>query len=306
MSKSKLVTGLYVPTVTPFNADESINFSGIKECTEFLIKNGIGGLIPCGSTGEIVALTQEEQIAVNKATIEAADHRVKVFASCGAYTTKRAVEMAIAAEADGADGIMVVTPWYMAPNEDEVLKHYAAIREAISIPIMIYHNPWYSTCLLSDEFIAKMYKEGCIDAIKERQADVYRQQDLRALTDDNFSILYGYDICPVECVSLWGDGWVNGTGNLFPMESAVLYDLASSRKLDEAMKWHFEKVRPYLIPLFVKPMPSGIPSPWLQIIKTGMKLRGVDAGYCRKPIQELPDDVLALLKSILKEYGYLN
>ena len=270
-----------------------------------MVENGIGGLIPSGSTGEMVALTQDEQIAVNRATIKAAAGRVEVYASTGAYTTKRVVEMSVAAEADGADGVMVVTPWYMAPNDIEILKHYEAIRKAISIPIMIYHNPWYSTCLLSDEMLAKLYNEGFIDAIKERHADVYRQQNLRALTDDGFSILYGYDICPVECLALWGDGWVNGTGNLFPKESSVLCELASTRKIDEAMKYHFEKVRPYLIPLFVKPMPSGIPSPWLQIIKTGMKLRGVDAGYCRKPILELPDDVLNLLKTILKEYGYL-
>lgn len=302
---AKAATGLFVPTVTPFNADESVNFSGIKECADFLIENGVKGLIPCGSTGEIVSLTQEEQIAINREYVKAVDHRATVFCSTGAYSTKRAVEMSIAAEADGADGVMVVPPWYMAPNDDEVMRHYEAIRNAIDIPIMIYHNPWYSTCLLSDETLAKMYKNGFIQAIKERQADVYHQQNLRALTDDDFAILYGYDICPVECMTLWGDGWVNGTGNLFPMESAVLTGLCQERKLDEAMAWHMERIRPYLIPLFVNRMPSGIPTPWLQILKTGMKMRGVDAGYCRKPIQELPSDVMLLLKSILREYGYI-
>lgn len=305
MARFEKVTGLFVPTVTPFNKDESVNYGAIKECADFLVENGVGGLIPCGSTGEIVSLTQEEQVAINREYIKAVDKRAKVFASTAAYTTKRAVEMSIAAEADGADGLMLVTPWYMAPNENEVMRHYEAVRKATNIPIMIYHNPWYSTCLLSDKTLAKMYKNGFIDAIKERQADVFHQQNLRALTDDGFSILYGYDICPVECMSLWGDGWVNGTGNLFPKESAVLTEMVKENKIDEAMKWHMEKIRPYLMPLFVDPMPSGIPSPWLQIIKVGMKLRGVDAGYCRKPILDLPDDVMLLLKSILKEYGYL-
>lgn len=303
--KKEKVTGLYIPTPTPFNADESVNFSGIKEVADFLVNNGVDGLIPCGSTGEVVALTEEEQIAINREYIKATAGRAKVFASCGAYRTKRAVDMCVAAQADGADGVMLVTPWYMAPNDYEVMHHFEAVRKAIDIPIMLYHNPWYSTCLLSDETIAQMYKEGFIDAIKERQADVYRQQDLRALTDDNFSILYGYDICPVECMSCWGDGWVNGTGNLFPKESVELTKLVKKKKVDEAMKWHFEKIRPYLIPLFVKKMPCGIPTPWLQIIKVGMKLRGVDAGYCRKPIDDLTPDVMELLTSILKEYGYI-
>jgi 4-hydroxy-tetrahydrodipicolinate synthase len=193
----------------------------------------------------------------------------------------------------------------MAPNENELLKHYETIRKAIGIPIMVYHNPYYSTCLMSDAFMAKLYNEGFIDAVKERQADVYRQQDLRYLTDDGFAIFYGYDVCPVESLSCWADGWVCGTGNLFPKENTTVYELAKARRMEEAMKAHFELVRPYL-PLFTKPTAEGMPTPWLQIIKEGLKLRGVDAGYCRKPvISELPADVMKSLKAVLKEYGYL-
>ncbi|MFB0921113.1 MAG: dihydrodipicolinate synthase family protein, partial [Oscillospiraceae bacterium] len=134
MPREKL-NGIYIPMVTPFNADESINFGGIKECTDFLVKNGVTGVIPSGSTGEMVALTKEEQIAVNRETVKAAAGRIKVVASTGAYRTKDVVEMSVAAQADGADGIMAVTPWYMAPNENELLKHYETIRKAISIPI---------------------------------------------------------------------------------------------------------------------------------------------------------------------------
>lgn len=304
MSREKL-TGIYIPMVTPFNEDESINFNGIKEVTDFLVANGVSGVIPSGSTGEMVALTKDEQIAVNKATVHAAAGRIKVVASTGAYRTQDVVDMSVAAEADGADGVMVVTPWYMAPNTDELFKHYETLRKAIDIPVMVYHNPYYSTCLMTDEFMAKLYNEGLIDAIKERQADVYRQQDLRYLTDDNFGIFYGYDVCPVESVSCWADGWVCGTGNLFPKENTEVFHLAKERKMEEAMAAHFEKVRPYL-PLFTKPTSTGLPTPWLQIIKAGLKLRGVDAGFCRKPvISELPADVVATLKATLKEYGYL-
>jgi 4-hydroxy-tetrahydrodipicolinate synthase len=305
MAKEKL-KGIYIPIVTPFNADESISFTGIKECTDFLVQNGVTGVIPSGSTGEMIALNKQEQIEVNRATIKAAAGRIKVVASTGAYRTTDVVEMSIAAESDGADGIMAVTPWYMSPNENELLKHYEAIRKAISIPIMLYHNPYYSTCLLSDEFMAKLYNQGFIDAVKERQADVFRQQDLRYLTDDGFGIFYGYDITPVESLSCWADGWVCGTGNLFPKENTEVFNLAKARKMDEAMKYHFEKIRPYL-PLFTKPTSAGMPSPWLQIIKEGMKLRGVDAGFCRKPvISELPTDVMTALKATLKQYGYLS
>jgi 4-hydroxy-tetrahydrodipicolinate synthase len=304
MAKQK-IEGVFIPMITPFNAsDESIDFSGLKEVTEFLITNGVDGIIPSGSTGEMIAMSHEEQKKVNAAVVEYAAGRAKVFCSTGAYRTCDVIDLSKSAEAAGADGVMIVTPWYMAPNEVELYEHYKAIRKAISIPIMVYHNPYYSTCLMTDEFIAKLYNDGLIDAIKERQADVYRQQNLRALTDNGFDIFYGYDICVVECVSMWADGWVCGTGNLFPKENKTVYDLAKARKIDEAQKYHFEKVRPYF-PLFLEKTAAGLPTPWLAIIKEGLKLRGINAGVARKPILPLPDDTMKKLKGVLKEYGYI-
>lgn len=297
--------GIFIPMVTPFKAsDESIDFEGLKEVTDFLAENGVDGVIPSGSTGEFIAMTMEEQKKVNAAVCKYSAGRMKVFCSTGAYRTRDVIELSQSAEAAGADGVMVVTPWYMAANEDELYEHYKAIRKAINIPIMMYHNPYYSTCLLSDEFMAKLYNDDIIDAVKERQADVYRQQDLRYLTDDGFGIFYGYDICPVESVAMWADGWVCGTGNLFPKENKTVFDLAKTQQIEEAKKYHFEKIRPYL-PLFTQKTTKGLPTPWLQIIKEGLKLRGVNAGVARKPVMELPADSLELLKRVLKEYNYI-
>ena len=304
MAKQKL-DGIFIPMVTPFQAsDESVDFSGLKEVTEFLVQNGVDGVIPSGSTGEFIAMTLDEQKKVNAAVCEYAAGRIKVFCSTGAYRTKDAIDLSKSAQDAGADGVMIVTPWYMAPNEEELYEHYKAIRKAISIPIMLYHNPYYSTCLLTNKFIARLYNDGLIDAVKERQADVYNQQDLRAQTDDEFGIFYGYDICPVESVSMWADGWVCGTGNLFPKENKTVYDLAKNQKIEEAKKYHFEKIRPYL-PLFTEKTAAGLPCPWLSVIKEGLKLRGVNAGVARKPVQGLPDDMMDKLKKVLKEYGHI-
>ena len=304
MAKQKL-DGIFIPMVTPFQAsDESVDFSGLKEVTEFLVQNGVDGVIPSGSTGEFIAMTLDEQKKVNAAVCEYAAGRIKVFCSTGAYRTKDAIDLSKSAQDAGADGVMIVTPWYMAPNEEELYEHYKAIRKAISIPIMLYHNPYYSTCLLTNKFIARLYNDGLIDAVKERQADVYNQQDLRAQTDDEFGIFYGYDICPVESVSMWADGWVCGTGNLFPKENKTVYDLAKTQKIEEAKKYHFEKIRPYL-PLFTEKTAAGLPCPWLSVIKEGLKLRGVNAGVARKPVQDLPDDMMDKLKKVLKEYGHI-
>ncbi len=297
--------GIFIPMVTSFNAsDESVNVNGVKEVTNFLIENGIDGLIPSGSSGELVAMTNDEVKLVNRTVVETAAGRVKVFASTGAYRTKDVIDMSKDAEAAGADGVMIVTPWYMAPNMAEVYDHYKAIRAAINIPIMVYHNPYYSTCNMSMDFIAKLYNDGLIDAVKERQADVYNQQVLRYLTDDNFGLFYGYDVCPVETVSCWADGWVCGTGNLFPRENKTVFDLAKAQKMDEAMKYHFEKIRPYL-PLFTENTAEGLPCPWLSVIKEGLKMRGVDAGVARKPVMGLPADMVEKVRKTLKEFGHI-
>ena len=304
MARQKL-TGIYIPVVTPFNEDESINFAAIDEVAKFLAENGVDGIIPSGSTGEMIAMTKEEQMAVNKAYIQAGHkYGIKVVASTGAYRTGDVIEMSKAAEADGADGVMVVTPWYMGPNKEELYHHYKAIHDSIDISLMMYHNPYYSTVLLDDRFIAKMYNEGCIDAIKERQADVFRQQNLRRLTDDNFAIFYGYDVCPVETQSTWSDGWVVGTGNLFPKENSTIYKLAKAGKLKEAMKAQEELMWPYL-PLFTEPDSNGDVL-WLQMIKIGLKMGGVNAGSCRKPvINGLPQEDMDRLTAALKHYNYI-
>ncbi len=304
MAEKKLA-GVFIPMVTPFKAsDEEIDFDGLKQVTDFLIENGIDGLIPSGSTGEISAMSVDERRRVNAAVCERTAKRVQVFASTGAYRTKDAIELSKSAQKDGADGVMVVTPWYMAPSEDELYAHYAAIREAISIPIMLYHNPYYSTCLLTDAFMAKLYNDGLIHAVKERQADVYRQQNLRALTNDKFGIFYGYDICPVESLSMWADGWVCGTGNLFPKENKALYDMIKGGDLEKAKEYHLKTIRSYL-PLFLEKTEKGMQTPWLAVLKEGLALRGVNAGIARKPVMSLPDDFKAKLKKTLKEFGHI-
>ena len=125
------------------------------------------------------------------------------------------------------------------------------------------------------------------------------------LTDDGFGLFYGYDVCPVECLTCWTDGWVCGTGNLFPKENVDVYNLAKAKKTAEAMKAQEEEVWPYLH-LFSKPDSNG-DILWLQIIKEGLKMRGVDAGYCRLPVfSSLPEETIIRLKDTLRHFGYLD
>jgi len=302
---TKKISGVFVPMVTPFKEkDESIDEDGLRQLTCYLVDNGIDGIIPTGSTGEFIAMTDSERKRAIEIVAEEANGRVEVYAGTGAYTTKSAVDLAKHAEKAGASGVMVITPYYMAPNEKELYQHYAAIREAISIPIMLYHNPYYSTVLLTDQFMAKLYNDGLINSVKERQADVFRQQNLRWLTDENFAIFYGYDICAIESFVMCADGWVVGTGNLFPVENKKVFDLVKAGKIEEAKDHWFKNIRPYLS-LFLDPSDEGFPTPWLMIIKEGLKMRGINAGIARKPVLPLSETMKTKVAQMLKELGHL-
>jgi dihydrodipicolinate synthase/N-acetylneuraminate lyase len=299
---SKKISGVFVPMVTAFKPqDESFDEAGQRQVTNYLIENGVDGLIPSGSTGEFVAMSMAEQKRVNEVVVEEARGRVKVYCSTAAYRTSDTIELSKAAEKAGADGVMIVTPWYVSPNEDELYRHYAAVREAISIPIMLYHNPYFSTTLLTDKFMAKLFNDGVIDAVKERQADVFRQQNLRYLTNENFNIFYGFDFCAYESLSSYADGWVCGTGNLFPAENKKLFTLIKEGKLDEAKDYNLKKLRPYL-DLYMTGTDKGYPCPWLSLTKEGLEMMGIHVGVARKPMLPLPDDVKQRLAKVLKEY----
>lgn len=304
MAKEKL-GGVVFPLVTPFYEDsEDVNYEALKMLIDFLIENGATGVIPCGSTGELVSMTLEEQLAINEFTIKYVAKRCKVYPCTGAYRTSDVVMLSQAAEKAGADGVMVVTPWYITPNEFDAYQHYKTVREAISIPLILYHNPYLTGCWLSEKIIAKMYNDGLIDAIKDSAHDIYRHQNMRALTkDDGFSIFYGYDNLPVEALTMYADGWITGVGTLFPAETVHVYNLCKSGQTLEAKDYIMQYCRPYM-KFFNEPTRSGLPSPWLAIIKEGLTMRGIPIGVPRKPILPLQDDIREDLANVMKQFGY--
>lgn len=295
--------GVIFPLVTPFDENENVNYEGLKRLIDFLIANGADGVIPCGSTGELVSMTLEEQQAMIEFTIRYTAGRVKVFACTAAYRTADTVRLSRAAETAGADGIMVVTPWYITPNEPELYAHYKAVREAVSCPILLYHNPYLTGCQVRAEFIARLYNDGLIDGCKDSDHDIYRHQTMRALTDAGFSIFYGYDNCPAEALSFYADGWITGVGTLFPAETVKLYRLAKAGDVAACKEFTLHTMRKYMH-FFNEPTPEGLPTPWLAIIKEGLNMRGVPVGLPRKPIGPLPQSVREALRATMQDMGY--
>lgn len=295
--------GVVFPLVTPFDEKEEVNYTALGQLIDFLIANGAHGVIPCGSTGELVSMTREEQRAVNEFTVRYVNGRVKVYACTAAYRTSDAVRLSAEAEKAGADGIMVVTPWYIIPNEPELHSHYEAIRRTVSCPVIMYHNPYLTGCHVTAEFMAKLYNDGLIDGCKDSDHDIYRHQTMRALTDDDFAIFYGYDNCPAEALTFYADGWITGVGTLFPAETVHLYGLARSGDIAGCKAFTLNTMRRYMH-FFNEPTREGLPTPWLAIIKEGLTMRGIDIGVPRRPIAPLPDSVRDDLRETLKLMGH--
>src|SRR6056297_1641796 len=166
--------GSYTVMVTPFNDSSELDESALRRMVDWQIERGTHGLIPLGSTGEFLSLTHAERSRVAEIVVEQAAGRVPVLVGSAAEWTDEAVKLSRAAEAAGADGLMIIPPYYSSPSEDEVYTHFARIGSAVSIPIMVYNNPFTSNVDLSPELLARLSTIDAVRYVKESSGDVGR------------------------------------------------------------------------------------------------------------------------------------
>lgn len=301
--KNEKIHGIFVPMITGFTAEGKIDEKSIRGHVNFLINNGVHGLIPCGSTGEFIGLSLEERKTVAEIVQSEAKGRARVYVGTAHYRTDRTIELSRHAEKIGADGVMVVSPYYLKRNRQEIMEHYKAIRESIGIPIMLYNNPHFSGTDMEPDFIDEVYRKGYIQSVKEGEGEPIRVQDLRYRTDDNLAIFYGYDSCVVESLAMGCDGWVAGTGNLIPRHCVQVYNLVSENKIRAAKEYWFEEVKPF-INLCTQPY-KGEGSPWLAILKQGLNMIGEHGGALVKPNLPLDQEMEKKLAQVLKKMRYM-
>lgn len=302
MSDSKL-RGVFVPMITVFKEDGSIDEEGIRRQVNFLIENGVHGIIPCGSTGEFIALNLDERKRVAKIVVEEAAGRVPIYVGTAHYRTDKTIELSKHAESIGADGVMIVSPYYLKRNRREIMEHYRSVAESVNaLPIMLYNNPHFSGTDMTPDFIAEVYKNGYISSVKEGEGDPARTQELRYLTDENLRIFYGYDTCVIEALVMGCDGWVAGTANLIPRHCVKVYELVKDGQIEEAKKFWYNEVKQF-IDLCTHPYQSE-GAPWLAVLKEGLNMIGERGGFLLKPNLPLPADIKDRLHQVLKKMGY--
>ena len=228
--------GSYTVTITPFTEDGSaIDFEAWARFLDWQVACGVPGVIILGTTGEFLTVTDEERTAFVEATVKHSAGRMKVMVGTMNAHTPNAVRYSAEAEALGADGLMIIPPYYYTPTEDEIFNYYKAICERVSIPIMLYNNPFTSNVDMSAKLVARLTKAfEQVRHIKEASQDVARVFDIIEATDGVMNVWAGERV--VESYSLGAMGYVNPYGNYIPRASRAFVDWIGAGKWEEAKR----------------------------------------------------------------------
>ena len=287
MSPQKKWRGTYTVLVTPFTADGlGVDVPALKRLVDWQIEQGIHGLIPLGSTGEFLSMTMAEQEMVMEVCIKQAAGRVPVLIGTGAEWTDDAVMKARLAASLGADGVMVIPPYYSTPTADELFEHYRRIGEAVSFPIMIYNNPATSNVDLTPEIVARLALIDNVRYIKESTLEVTRVRDIIELCGDKMTVFAG--ILGYESFWLGAQGWVAVCSNFLPRDSARLFELVADHRDQVSALALYRRILP-----LVK-MVGG--HRYVAASKVALDYMGLPVGIPRAPRLPLPAADTAELK----------
>ena len=289
--------GTYTVLITPFTADgKSVDIPALKTLVNWQIEQGTHGLIPLGSTGEFLSMTREERQLVTETCVKTAAGRVPVLIGTGAEWTDECVALSKEAQELGADGVMIIPPYYSCPTEDELFEHYRRVGEAISVPIMVYNNPATANVDLTPSIVARLSRIDNCRYIKESTLEVTRVRDIIELCGDRMTVFAG--ILGYESFWLGAQGWVAVCSNLIPGMSARLFELVADEKdVDRALAL-YKKMLP-----IVKWVGG---HRYVAASKDALAMMGLPVGAPRPPRLPLPAADAAALRVELARLGLLD
>ena len=289
--------GTYVAMVTPFTKDEEIDEEGFRSNINFLIDNGVNGLLAAGTTGESATLSHDEHKKVIEILIDEVDGRVETLAGAGSNSTKEAIDLVKFSEDAGADAALVITPYYNKPQQHGLIDHYQVISDASDIPIIAYNVPSRTGVNLDVDTIVELAKIDNVDAIKEASgsidkiSEIYKALSLEGLEED-FNILSGEDGLTLPIMALGGTGVISASANVDPRRMVLMVNSMLNEDYQRAQELHYEMIN-LIKALFVESNP--VPA------KTAMRIMGLPSGPLRQPLAEMKEDNVEILKKALKD-----
>jgi 4-hydroxy-tetrahydrodipicolinate synthase len=287
--------GSMVAIVTPFR-NGKVDEKALGDLIEFHVKSGTDVIVPCGTTGESATLSHEEHHRVVEFTVKTVNKRVPVIAGGGSNSTSETLELTTHAKKAGADGVLLITPYYNKPTQEGLYQHFKKVAESVDIPIVLYNVPGRTSVNMLPATVARLRPVKNIVGIKEATGDLRQVSELIRLCGRDFDVISGDDFTTLPLLHLGGVGAISVTANIAPADAAAMFDAFFAGKMEEALKFHF-KMEPLHSLMFVETNP--IP------VKTALALMGKISEEFRLPLCAIADANKEKLKKAMKDYGLI-
>jgi 4-hydroxy-tetrahydrodipicolinate synthase len=293
-TRGEMFAGVTVAIVTPFKGG-AVDYDALRKLIDWHVEQGTDGLAPVGTTGESPTLDHAEHEKVIAVAVEQAKKRIKIIPGTGSNSTAEALRLTKFAKSVGADGALIVGPYYNKPTQEGYYRHFATIADAVDLPIMLYNIPGRTGSNILPETIARIAKHPTVVAIKEATGSMDQASHIASLCD--LTILSGDDSLTLPLLSIGGRGIVSVVGNIIPRDLRALINAFEQGKMSEAIAWHYKlfNLCRDMLGAATNPIP----------IKTAMKLLGRDTGELRLPLCPMDAAGEASLRKNLVAYGLL-
>ncbi|HEU0265457.1 MAG TPA: 4-hydroxy-tetrahydrodipicolinate synthase [Geobacterales bacterium] len=284
--------GSIVAIVTPF-ANGKVDEDKLRQLVDFQIDNGTDAIVPCGTTGESSTLDYDEHLRVVQIVVQQVKKRVPVIAGTGSNSTHEAIELTQKAKEAGADGCLLVTPYYNKPTQEGLFRHYMAVADAVAIPQILYNVPGRTGVNLLPETVARLAVHKNIVAIKEATGSLQQASEVLALCGDQIDVLSGDDFITFPMMACGAKGVISVVANIMPKEVASLVDAFNAGKMEEARQLHLKMLK-ISNAMFIESNP--VP------VKAALGLMGKCSDEVRLPLAPLSEGSKTKLAGIMKEY----
>ncbi len=290
-----MFTGSLIAIVTPFR-NGRIDERTLAELIEWQIAKGTDGIVPCGTTGESATLSHEEHHRVIQLTVEVVNRRVPVIAGTGSNSTEEAVALTKHAKQAGADGALLITPYYNKPTQEGLYRHYKAVAEAVDLPLVLYNIPGRTGVNMLPSTIARLSAIDTIVGVKEGSGSVQQASDIVQMCGDRITVLAGDDSLTLPMMAVGAKGVITVTANIVPTEMAQLVKTFADGKIVEARRLHFA-----LSPLFAALFLETNPIP----VKGALGMMGKIDPELRLPLCPMGQETRDKLRHVLKDMNLI-
>ena len=292
-----IFTGSFVALVTPFR-NGKVDEAKLRELVEMHAGSGTDGLVPCGTTGESPTLSHDEHKRVVEVVVEAARKRMKILAGTGSNSTSEAIELTRHAEKAGADGALVVNPYYNKPTQEGLYRHFRAVAESVAIPIVVYNIQSRTAVNIETATMSRLVKDvKNVNGVKEASGSLDQMSQVIAACGPGFSVLSGDDNITLPLMAIGGHGVISVIANILPRETADMVHAALEGDIKRARELHY-RLFPMARAAFLETNP--IP------IKEAMAMAGMLEPELRLPMCRMSDANRETLRGIIRAYGLVK